>query len=289
MAQTENGQDIVSARSTPLTNRETSATEYVLPEALRDRCAALVVAHPGHELRVHGWMELARPVVCVLTDGSGHTSQSRLGSTTELLRKACAQPGPIYGRFPDVDIYAAILDKDIRLFIELAEELSQTLVRDGIDYVVGDPIEGYNPTHDVCRAVVNAAVELARRTSSNPIANFDFQIMGQPDRSLDKPLDGEVSVHLDPVAMDRKLAAASSYAELSSHVRSMTNEFGTEIFEIESLRPVQSSRTDSQFEGPPFYEEYGEKQVAAGIYSRVIRYREHVLAISTALLDYAIR
>ena len=37
----------------------------------QQRKAALIVAHPGHELRVHHWMELARPLVLVLTDGSG--------------------------------------------------------------------------------------------------------------------------------------------------------------------------------------------------------------------------
>src|SRR5260370_31071798 len=148
MERTENGRDFVSARSAPPPAGERSATEYVLPEALRGRRAALVVAHPGHELGVHGWMELARPVACVFTDGSGHTGQSRLGSTTRLLTKACAQPGPIYGRFADVDVYEAILHKDVGLFLELAEELAQILVRDEIHYVVGDPIEGYNPTHE---------------------------------------------------------------------------------------------------------------------------------------------
>ena len=44
----------------------------VAPMALSEQRAVLVVAHPGHELRVHGWLELARPTVCILTDGSGH-------------------------------------------------------------------------------------------------------------------------------------------------------------------------------------------------------------------------
>src|SRR5438034_752023 len=30
--------------------------------------AALFIAHPGHELLVHGWLELVRPFVFVLTD-----------------------------------------------------------------------------------------------------------------------------------------------------------------------------------------------------------------------------
>src|SRR5437868_1619892 len=31
-----------------------------------DGRAALVIAHPGHELLVHGWLELARPVIFIL-------------------------------------------------------------------------------------------------------------------------------------------------------------------------------------------------------------------------------
>src|SRR5207253_5484219 len=31
--------------------------------------AALVIAHPGHELRVYHWLRLARPSVFILTDG----------------------------------------------------------------------------------------------------------------------------------------------------------------------------------------------------------------------------
>src|SRR4051794_29308473 len=47
--------------------------------------AALVVAHPGHELRVHGWIEAVRPLVHVLTDGSGSSGRSRLESTRRVL------------------------------------------------------------------------------------------------------------------------------------------------------------------------------------------------------------
>jgi len=46
---------------------------------------AVIIAHPGHELRVHYWLEQAKPAVCVLTDGSGRTQKSRLDSTTGVL------------------------------------------------------------------------------------------------------------------------------------------------------------------------------------------------------------
>jgi hypothetical protein len=51
---------------------------------------ALIIAHPGHELRVHHWIEKTRPLVLVLTDGSGRTTQSRLASTTRILEQAGA-------------------------------------------------------------------------------------------------------------------------------------------------------------------------------------------------------
>src|SRR5260370_6140515 len=43
--------------------------------------ALLVVAHPGHELRLFGWLCSARPDVLVLTDGSGHSGRSRIEAT----------------------------------------------------------------------------------------------------------------------------------------------------------------------------------------------------------------
>ena len=51
---------------------------------------ALIIAHPGHELRVHHWLEKTRPLMLVLTDGSGRTAQSRLASTTRILEQAGA-------------------------------------------------------------------------------------------------------------------------------------------------------------------------------------------------------
>jgi hypothetical protein len=64
--------------------------------------AALVVAHPSHELRLHGWLEQARPYVCILTDGGGRAGEPRLARTTEVLFRAGARHGAIYGRLSDL-------------------------------------------------------------------------------------------------------------------------------------------------------------------------------------------
>ena len=61
------------------------------------RRTILFIAHPGHELRVHGWLEAMAPEVWILTDGSGHSGRSRIDSTTRVLEPTGAVPGPVYG------------------------------------------------------------------------------------------------------------------------------------------------------------------------------------------------
>src|SRR5882762_8530404 len=104
--------------------------------------AALVIAHPGHELRVYQWLRLTRPLCFVLTDGSGRSGKSRLDSTTKLLEQNGAQPGSIYGRLTDHAFYADILKGEFKLFIDLAAELARELMQQEIGYVVGDAVEG---------------------------------------------------------------------------------------------------------------------------------------------------
>src|SRR6266576_854489 len=105
--------------------------------------AALVIAHPGHELCVYGWLETVSPKVFVLTDGSGRSGISRLASTTKILSGTAAGVGSIYGRFTDRAIYTAILDGDFGLFERLVVELANELVKEEIEYVAGDAMEGY--------------------------------------------------------------------------------------------------------------------------------------------------
>ncbi len=143
--------------------------------------AALVVAHPSHELRLHGWLEQAQPYVCVLTDGGGRSGEPRLERTTEVLSRAGATQGTIYGRLSDLDVYAAILKGDTDLFAAIVEELAQKFVEQRIEYVVGDAAEGYSVTHDICRVMIGAAVDMAECRYSHRVENFDFVVVGPPD------------------------------------------------------------------------------------------------------------
>ncbi|MFL6259619.1 MAG: hypothetical protein ACJ76Y_07910 [Thermoanaerobaculia bacterium] len=245
--------------------------------------AALVIAHPGHELRVHHWIERTRPVVFVMTDGSGHTGLSRLASTTAVLERAGATPGSIYGRLSDREVYRAILDGDVDLFAGLADELAAALDRAEIGLVAGDAVEGFNPGHDVCRLVINAALLRLAERGRHP-ASFEFALEGAPDDCPPEDRADAIRLELDGDALQRKLAAAAGYPEMAYEMERALASHGRASFGVECLRPVRYGlETGGRHTQPPYYESYGEKQVAAGIYREVIRFRDHMAPLAEAL------
>jgi hypothetical protein len=273
--------------------------------------AALIVAHPGHELRVYGWLEATRPRVFVLTDGSGRSTRSRIASTDDVLDGVGASRGDIYARLTDTDLYTAILDHDFDLFTRLADDLAGALVREKIQCVAGDAVEGYNPAHDVCRLIVNTAVALASRALGERIANFEFTLVGRPDECREDERAAALWLHLDDATFTRKLTAARNYPELAAEVEAALSGAASvglrahpdlaassglnpgtvadaaasgETFRNECLRPAREF--GRAVEVMPFYEQYGERQVAAGYYTRVLRYREHMLPLAEALQSH---
>jgi hypothetical protein len=273
--------------------------------------AALVVAHPGHELRVHGWLEAAHPLVFVLTDGSGRTACSRLHSTVKVLQEVGTTSGSIFGALSDRELYAAILNHNYSPFISFVEELASTLLCRGIEAVAGDAREGYNPAHDVCRLIVNAAVKIVNRVSNINIANYDFTLIGRSDDCADELRGKSIWIHLDEESFARKLSAARNYQALGEEVNAALEGSGSlglrrhpelahlvdadvrnadvNSFRVECLRPVNCSEPLDYLAATerPFYEYYGEKQVLAGHYGRVLRYREHILPLAEILNSYA--
>ena len=71
-----------------------------------------------------------------------------------------------------------------------------------------------------------------------------------------------------------------AYVELAGEVSAALAETGFVAFRIECLRPVCDGGPP---EDPPYYECYGERQVMAGHYGRVLRYREHFAPLEAAL------
>lgn len=253
------------------------------------RKAALVIAHPGHELRVYHWLEKAHPVVFILTDGSGRSEKSRLHSTTKLLEQVGARACAIYGCFTDRELYQSILARDVDSFIQLAEELADALAGEEVEYTVGDAIEGYHPAHDICHLLINAAAEILRRRQGFSLANFDFLLAGAPDTCPALLQSQAIRLCLNDGDFKRKLNAALCYPELLDEIQSAFSAHRPDAFRVECLRPVSNSCGRYSLNEQPFYERYGEKQVAAGFYTQVLRYREHMLPLAEGLRRYVER
>jgi hypothetical protein len=269
--------------------------------------AAIVVAHPGHEVRIHGWLERERPTVFVLTDGAGRAGRPRIDAAAQYLDKFGARPGSIFGHLTDLEVYRRVLAREFDSFVRLSEELAEAFVAGGVECVTGDASEGYNTTHDIARLLTNAAVELARRGAGREVANYDFPVVNRPDHCPARLRAGAEWLRLDDAAFRRKLDAAFEfYPELAAETRdsldgrgdgaaavyfdlahdehAATDLSGLDIFRVECLRPA--SPADPPFESArPFYELQGERRVADGSYAEVIRHGEHLRPVADALRE----
>src|SRR5262249_45010773 len=203
--------------------------------ALRSRAAwadptharhALLMAHPGHELRLYGWVRRIKPVVFILTDVSG--AARRTERSRALLAGLGGQAGALFGRLPDQDAYQALLDGRHELFVELLDELSAELQSAGVTHLVVDAAEGYNSMHDVCRLLGEAAVQHGGRR----IKLAEFNVVGPPDMGQGHD-PWMVRLELGDDEFAAKLAAARGYPELASEVQDTVNRLGESAFRWE--------------------------------------------------------
>jgi hypothetical protein len=174
-----------------------------------------------------------------------------------------------------------IIECDAKPLAGLTRQLADFCVRHHPAELVGDMVEGYSPSHDVCRAMIDAAAELAAARSV-PLANYAFPLTGLPDRAWQGRLQPAQILRLDPAAIERKRRAAEGYVALRAEVDHAWRELGIDAFACEALYDTATLGRDPP-EQPPFYESFGERQVALGRYQQVLRYRSHVQPLVAAL------
>jgi hypothetical protein len=184
-------------------------------------------------------------------------------------------------------MYRAILEQDMALFVELAERFATLLVDHAIDSMAGDALEGYNPTHDVCRLLIDKAVSIAEHRHRRSIKNYAFPLIATAS-SAEVPAEAWRTT-LSPVQLAQKLAESRRYAEaaggeLPAELDKLLKASGQAAFAQEVLYPMDTAAALARFQSEkPFYEVHGEKRVAAGQYTDVIRFRQHMAPIAAAL------
>ena len=219
----------------------------------------------------------------VLTDGSGHSRRSRIAATDRVLRAAGARAGPVFGDYTDRELYAALLAGDASPFVKMAAAVVNVLRRGQYRTVIADPLEGYNPTHDLCRIIVNCAVNHVNREGGNAVRNYEYALSGASDM---RGFPGSIVIRIPAQIRERKIAAATGYRELRGEVEAAVQREGMRAYDEEVLHEITATRLgNTPLAIPLFYETYGAQQCRAGRYTTVIRYAEHFVPIARAIAE----
>ena len=247
----------------------------------------LLLSHPGHELRVFGFVEQARPLVWVVTDGSGRAAAARTGVSAALIGSVGAKAGTLFGRLPDRQLYAAVRGGALSLFSSLAEEIADALVSHAIARLVSDAPEHQILAHDLIAVVADAAVALAERRG-HAVAHYDFSLHAPPDTCPPHARARAIRLELDEAALERKRRAAERYPEIAGEIARDRMDHGDRAFRVELLRPIDRPFERIRPTGSPSWQIHGEELVRAGVYPEAIRYDRHVAPIVDGLQRLAV-
>jgi hypothetical protein len=181
-------------------------------------------------------------------------------------------------------MYQALLGNEFAVFTRLADELATEIVGSEVECLAGDAAEGYNPAHDVCRALVGAAAAMAGSSMRRDLVSFDFPLTGRPEDGGDGRRG--LRLRLDEPTFQEKIAAARRYVEMKADVEESLSVNGLESFRVECLYAADRPDDLRKSQPMPFYEEHGRARVAQGHYSRLITYRDHVAPVEQALIRH---
>jgi hypothetical protein len=248
----------------------------------------LLIAHPGHELRVLQWVVHTRPQVVMLTHGDGSIGQPRLADSRVLLERLGASVRSDWlEAVSDQQVYQAMLGRVESPLPAWLDQLFDACWAAGITTVVADAVEGYNPSHDICRVLAN---RLAGRLAEagRQVLNLEVPLVGHPCDPV-RQSEARVVVHLTPEQTEWKLSQMRDYARrcspvLEGEVQKMIDDFGVATFATECLydavrTPYEDGRCPEE---KPFFERAGEVRHAAGVYKDVIR-ATHLLRLAESL------
>ncbi|WP_163399842.1 hypothetical protein [Flavobacterium fluviatile] len=248
--------------------------------------SALIIGHPGHELRAFKFLKDLKPDVYIITDGSGQNNDSRLHQSIKLIESLGATFKNSFSPFTDKELYNIILSGDLDKIKKAKNQLLFSVKESNYDEIYGDALEGFNPTHDICRYMINGIVdELQNINPSKSIQNYDFVLDKAPDVLSQKESPNTLSLELNELELNMKIKAGLNYPELKSEIEMAIERFGISSFawefygQITDLKQIINWETDY-----PYYEEVGRKRVASGAYKNCIEFEKHIKPIAEICL-----
>lgn len=243
----------------------------------------LFIGHPGHELLAYKFLNEHKPHVIFLTTGSGNNDQPRINGSVDLVSSLGLQVFTPFEPFTDREIYTLIMTGEFERFTKVKDALKTFIELHNIDRIVGDALEGFNPSHDLCRYIINGCVQ--DLNGSHNLENYDF-LQDEVFRNSQAEIHtSDIVLKLNNDEMEAKLAACKKYSELKFEVDRFFEAYGADFFKLEYFRHITDTLTFSNWQGEqPFYEIHGRKRVKEGIYKKALLYNDHMLPIAKHLL-----
>lgn len=242
----------------------------------------LFIGHPGHELLAYKFLSIYKPDVVFLTTGSGSDNQSRINQSINLVKSLGLNTYSPFTPFSDREIYDLILSNSTDSFLSTKLSLKEFIVEHKFEMIVGDALEGFNPSHDICRYLINSIIiELENEIK---IKNYDFFQDDVRKNKISLKKQEDIILELDKNELTKKMNACMNYPEIKSEVDKFVTQFGTDFFALEFFRKVEDPRKivswNTKF---PYYEEFGRKRIAEGIYKELISFEGHMKQLAQTL------
>ncbi|MCX7359679.1 MAG: hypothetical protein NT015_16260 [Alphaproteobacteria bacterium] len=259
------------AVTTPLLQKTREFETWLTDPARR---AALVIAHPAHEIRVLHWLSSVRPHVYILTQGSRSGADSARREASELLIMAQgATIAKTWGGAWDRDLYDMLLDGKYETLLHWADELTADFIARAVDLVVADSWQHYNVAHDITYALARLAVQRARHALGRDITLLTYPVV-PPTLAPGAPLaPAAANLRLPHAAVAAKIAALGLIPGIATETADINTAEGADAHMYEAFHNALPLAQLLQMpRQTPLYEVFGEDRVRAGIYTDVVRW-----------------
>ncbi len=250
----------------------------------------LLIAQPGHELRILGWLKTYQPDIVILAQGEGSMQSSRLNQSQILVNELGLRIRNDYlSPTSDQEIYQTLLaGHGAQLLKQWFDSLCSLIKTEGFTAIVADAAEGYNPVQDLCRLLANLLTQKLNQEDYE-LLNLEFSLIGHPSRSPHNA-PPKMEIHLSPEQLKDKIDISCQYGAQSDQrfltkIQASLDLFGEDAFKVESFFPAQVTPYEKN-QLPvtrPYFEIIGEERKQQGTYSTVIT-AEHLRKIAQQFL-----
>lgn len=192
---------------------------------------ALSIAHAGHELRLHRFLEIAKPYVFLLTDGSHRFGQDMMMHSVTVIDNAIKQDKklkfnpkddswkrawmiiqgdqpPEHKHIKSSQLYLQLIEQKSEFFEYYINFIASNLIRRNINCIISDGFEKLDFVQHICRIMTDIAVGFIVKNTGKQIFQYDYAVNLPYDTDL---TDDCIEINLDEEAIDRKVNSILKY------------------------------------------------------------------------------